>query len=861
VPAGPGWIAWLGMTDSTSVLTTPDSTLGSTSARRAAVAAVLVVLVLTTLSSSLLGGKIFASEDVMFLFPPFSAERPPDWVRPTNILLSDVPFAYHPLMLQTRADLSRGILPLWNPYEGAGVPLLAWPQGAPLFPLTWLAFLLPFWSSLGWIAAAKLLLTSTGVYLFCRELRLRRGPSLLGAIAFAFGLYYFVWLEHVDVTNAWAMLPWMFLATRWVCTRGSLGAAAVLGGTCGLCWLGGHPESQALVLGATAAYGALELIAEVARGPSPVSRSEPWRGPAWTTTILGRALLLIVALALGVGVSAVVTVPFVQFLHQSPKTLKGGPGIPFRAAWSFFFPEFWGSPNKAYNAAGPLNYNERTAYIGALPLLLGVSAIGRHRPREQWFFVGLAVVCLATIYNTPVWADTVRSLPDGMVVQLSRLLIVVSFSGAVLAAYGLQRWLTGSSRDRRQMLWIMGIVAVIPALAWIPRHLNVLSSLPSALIQLPAVHSAEISGAVVALGSVWRWILICGVGIAGLALARRMRSPAFAIVLVIVLTSMDLVTLDRGYHGSIPLAEANPPVPATIRYLQAHQGDARVTASGSVFLAKLPERYGLRDPRVGDQALRPLRYERLWTSLGGTTGGDYTFFVAEAPNAQRLADIFAVRYLLLGPGEPAPPWLKPVLRTPGGTVALNPTALPRAWVAYDWREAPTEPSDFALTLGSTISQLLDQPVIERAAAPPSARTPPPVPARVTADGPESVTVEATARRPGYLILDDQVYPGWQASLDGGPVHWLPANEDFRAVTIPVGRHVIRFTYRPASVLVGAIISALCVVALLALGAFGLIWGWRSRNSRAHELSNGSHDDALRAHGASSRSRGPSRAGG
>jgi Bacterial membrane protein YfhO len=798
------------------------------------------------LSSSLIGGKIFASDDVTFLFPPFSAERPPGWVRPSNALLADPLLAYHPLQLQIRADLERGTLPLWNPYEGAGIPLLAWPQGAPLFPSTWLSFLLPFWSSLAWVAAIKLLLTSTGVYLFCRELRLRRGPSLLGAITFPFGLFYVVWLEHVDVTNVWTMLPWMLLATRWVCTRGSLGAAALLGGSCGLAWLGGHPESQVLVLGPTAAYGAWELIAEAARGPSPVSQSEPWRGPPWATTIPGRAVLLIVALALGVGVSAVVTVPFLEFLHQSPKTVRGGPGFPLRGVWSFFFPELWGSPNKAFNsAAGPANYNERTAYIGALPLLLGVGAFGRHRPREQWFFGGLAVVCLATIYNTPIWADAVRSLPGGSVVALSRLLVIVSFSGAVLAAYGLHRWLTGSSRDRRRMLWIMGIVAAIPPLAWIPRHTDLLSSLPSALGQLPAVHSAQTSAAVVELGSVWRWVLVSGLGIGGLVLARRTRSPVFAVVLVIVITSVDLVTLARGYHGSIPLAEANPPVPATIRFLQAHQGDARVTGSGPVLLGKQPERYGLRDPRIGDQALRPSRYARLWTTLGANAiaaSGDSELFGAGAPNAQRLADVFAIRYVLLAPGEPVPAWLTPVLRTPGGTVGFNPTALPRAWVAYDWREAYAEPNDFALTLGSTTSQLFEQPVIEKAATPPSGPLPPPVPARVTAEDPESVTVEATARRPGYLILDDSVYPGWRASLDGHSVHWTPANETFRAVRIPVGRHVIRFTYRPASVLVGGIISVLCVIALLVLTAVGVIWRRRLRTAAIDGLGNGNRND-------------------
>jgi hypothetical protein len=767
------------------------------------------------------------------------------WVRPTNPLLSDVLFAYQPLLLQARADLSKGVLPLWNPYEGAGVPLLAWPQGATLFPLTWLAFLLPFWSSLGWIAAAKLLLSSTGTYMFCRELRLRRGPSLLGAITFTFGLYYFVWLEHVDVTNVWAMLPWMLLATRWVCTRGSLVAAALLGVACGLAWVGGHPESQAIVLGATAVYGAVELVAEVARGPSPASRSELPRGPAWATTIPGRALLLMVALTLGVGVSAVVTVPFLEFMHQSPKVLKGGAPAPNQGLWTFFFPELWGSPNKAYSsAAGPLNFNERTAYIGALPLLLAVGAIGRHRPREQWFFVGLAVLCLATIFNTPIWSSAVRSLPGGSVVNLARLLIVVSFSGAVLAAYGLDRWLTGSSSDRREMLWTMGIVAAIPVLAWVPRHTNLLSNLPSALGQLPAVHAAETSGAVIALASVWRWILVCSLGIAGLAVARRLRAPSFAIVLVIVVTSVDLVTLDRGYHGSIPLAEATPPLPAAIKYLQAHEGDARVTASGGAFWQKLPARYGLRDPRIGDQAFRPARYQSLWLSLGGTTLADFTFFQAEAPQAQLLADLFAVRYILLAPGEAGPAWLRPVLRTPGGTVALNPTALPRAWVAYNWRGAYAERNDFALTLDSSASQLLTQPVVEKAVAPPSGPTPPPDLARVTADGPDSVTVEATARRPGYLILDDSAYPGWKASLDGRSVHWTPANEAFRAVRIPIGRHVVRFTYRPSSVRIGAVISVVCIVALVVLGALGMVWVRRSRKSIAGRLRNGRRHHAV-----------------
>jgi len=800
-----------------------------------AVAAALVVLVLVTLSASLIGGKIYTSGDNIFLWPPFSAERPAGWVRPSNFILTDPVVGLNPDILQTRADIRNGTLPLWNPYAGAGRPLLASQVHAPLFPTTWLAYLLPFWKSLAWIAAAKLLLAACGLYLFCRALMLRRGPSLLGAIAYAFGLYFFVWLEHPQ-TNVWAMLPWMLFATRRVCARGSLGAAALLGASSGLAWLGGHPESGAFVFGATVAYGAYELIAERVLGPSRGSEAVAWLGPRWSRTIGGRVLLLAGGLVLGLGVGAVVNSPLAELLGQSGKTNRGGPGYPLNAAWSFFFPELWGSPNKAFSGSGPLNFNERTAYIGALPMLLALGSIGRRRPREQWFFVALAVILLATIFNTPLWANGIRDLPGGMVAGLGRLLIIVSLAGAVLAAYGLQRWLEGSPQVRRQMLWIMGLAALIAPLIWLSRHLSVLSHLPAALAQLPAVHSGEQAANVVALASVWRWVLFCALGLAILVVARR-RSAALVIVLVVVLTGVDLVALDRGYHGSIPLAQANPPVPASILYLQSHQGDARVMGSNLALPANLAERYGLRDPRVAIDIPYPTRYSQLWVKLGGS-GGDQEFFNANTPDAQRLADLFATRYVLLEPGEPVPAWLHPVLRSAGGVVALNPTALPRAWIAYDWRQAQSEADDFEQTVDSPVRLMRSLPVIEGATAPPTGPAPPVTVARVTDDGPESVTVQAVAQRAGYLILDDSAYPGWKATLDGRAVPWHTANDNFRAVAVPAGTHVIRFSYRPSSVLDGAIVTVLCALALLALAAVGVAFAHRAPSSKAGAPSSG-----------------------
>lgn len=797
--------------------------------RGPAAAAVLVVLVLLTLGASLAGGKVFGSGDNIFQWIPFSAETPAGWIRPSNPLLTDPVVTFNPALLVTRSELADGVLPLWNPYVGAGRPLL-FQQQAPLFPITWLAYVLPFWRSLAWIAAAKILAAACGVYLFSRELGMRRSSSLLGSIVFPFGSYFFVWLQHPH-TNVWTMLPWMFLAARRVCTRGRYGATALLGTAGGLACLGGHPESTSIVFTATLAYGAFELLSNrgQAAAPSVGGRTigaAPMRlrhsAARWEPTPRGRLLLFAAGLGLGLGVGAIVILPFSEALGVAPPVQRGGaPGAPFQFLWTFFFPELWGSPNKLFSA-GLWNFNERTTYVGALPLLFAIATLGRRRPREQWFFIGVVALLLITIFNVPFWAQGVADLPGVKLVWLARLRIVVSFAASVLAAYGLDRWVGGSARERRKMLWLMGVGALIPLLAWLPRHTNVVPGLGSSLAQLPAVHFNQQSVSVVEFGSVLRWALICGVGLGALILVRRRRTATAAVMIVIVLTGSDLVTLDHSYHGSIPLSEASPPTPTSIRYLQSHQGDARVTASDLALPSDLNERYGLRDPRIGFD-IPPLRYQLLWTSLGGVYGGGGTaLFDANAFGAHRLADIFATRYVLLAPGASIPSWLHVVLTTRGATVASNPTALARTWVAYSWQPAASRSDALTKTLHSTTESLRDQPVIEGAPSPPTTHAMSPSSAQVVADDPGAVAIRAVARNAGYLVLDDSAYPGWTATVDGRSAAWRPANEDFRAVAVTAGRHIIRFTYRPGSVLLGAIITSFSVLTLLVLAWLGLV---------------------------------------
>ncbi|OQY24410.1 MAG: hypothetical protein B6I35_01685 [Anaerolineaceae bacterium 4572_32.2] len=78
--------------------------------------------------------------------------------------------------------------------------------------------------------------------------------------------------------------------------------------------------------------------------------------------------------------------------------------------------------------------------------------------------------------------------------------------------------------------------------------------------------------------------------------------------------------------------------------------------------------------------------------------------------------------------------------------------------------------------------------------------------RVTHYAPERVEIELEAQAPGYLVLTDAWYPGWQATVDNEPAPIYRADLLFRAVAVEAGQHHVIFTFRPASLWIGMSIS-------------------------------------------------------
>jgi uncharacterized membrane protein YfhO len=59
-----------------------------------------------------------------------------------------------------------------------------------------------------------------------------------------------------------------------------------------------------------------------------------------------------------------------------------------------------------------------------------------------------------------------------------------------------------------------------------------------------------------------------------------------------------------------------------------------------------------------------------------------------------------------------------------------------------------------------------------------------------------IEIEADAPSGGFVVLNDVWHPWWRASVDGEAADILVANVLFRAVVVPPGKHVVRFSFRP-----------------------------------------------------------------
>jgi len=145
---------------------------------------------------------------------------------------------------------------------------------------------------------------------------------------------------------------------------------------------------------------------------------------------------------------------------------------------------------------------------------------------------------------------------------------------------------------------------------------------------------------------------------------------------------------------------------------------------------------------------------------------------------------------------------------------------PRAWVAS---EVVVEPDDGVVReqIAAPDVNMLATAFVDEAVVCPAGEG---GEATITEYRPNDVTVEVSGGG-GLLVLSDQYYPGWRATVDGDSAEIVRADTVFRGVCVPSGEHTVRFEYRPRSLVVGVVMTAAGWLAWLIAVAVGWRRGW------------------------------------
>ena len=413
--------------------------------------------------------------------------------------LSDLFDVNLPLRAWTAAQLRAGHFPVWYPGTYGGVPLFSLPEAAPAYPFSTLFYLLfPPVAATAWSLVAHLVLAGVGTGLVARRLGASLSGQILAAMVISGGLWLPEHFRQLNLVQAAAWVPWLWLALdRWLASP-TLRQGALLGLVGGLLGLAGHAQILHHAVTALGVWALYRLIVQHRDGHA--TRAE----------LLQRAGTLTVAAVVGLLIAAPALLPVAELAGMATRADNAGfqhrfPPHPGFLA-TLLRPTLFGDPTLGPVAEG-LVWWEEALYVGLLPLALALGWLalaGRSRQqRGVWIGLILLAVTALVLAYAPAWAPAggvARLLPGAAQFRFSqRYLWFVTLALAVSAGLGLtalERWATlrAPAGAQQWVRWAPALVLLLTLADFrlaVPRVCPVGDPSPqlarSAVLDLPAL--------------------------------------------------------------------------------------------------------------------------------------------------------------------------------------------------------------------------------------------------------------------------------------------------------------------------------------------------------------------------------------
>ena len=411
--------------------------------------------------------------------------------------------------------LRSGQLPLWNPYQGTGVPLAADPTWSTYFPFDLLYVIVenPYWDFV-WLL--KLWTAGILAYFLLRRMGLSFSSAIGGGLAYCLS-GQFILSPFVNWTNVAILTPALLLVVM-KCFDQPLRASIIAGGSLAfaIAILGSHLESLLVQFSYVCFFVMFDAVTR---------RTQ--------RKILGM-LTWVITILLGVGLAAFFLVPLQEYsgvaatAHGQSMGMiaaNGGTGAancPFHGRcsrlmyWvSLFIPYLYRLFQTYYHYAAlngrGFSFSYYPGYVGVCVMFLSLlplypilrRTVRLENSKYYFFFLAAAVLVLMKIFGIPPvnWIGLLPGFQYVDFLRYSGAVLAMSFAGA--GAYGLELVIRRDARNLSLPVVLLMLVAILPAaLLTIPNPLSSAGShFPAIIAYLAlAVYYAAISAYVAARG-------------------------------------------------------------------------------------------------------------------------------------------------------------------------------------------------------------------------------------------------------------------------------------------------------------------------------------------------------------------------
>ena len=709
-----------------------------------------------------------------------------------------------------------GHIPLWDPERLGGVVVVAG-FGDLFYPSAWLRLVMPTTIAIDLAFVVHYILAGLFLFLLLRMLAISWLGSLIGATAYQLTgvIVSYASPGHDGKLFVSALFPLMLIALVLGIRRRRLEGHALLALAVGLCLLSPQYQTTQYALLSAGIFALYLAFAD----PEALTIRQGFSGVG----------LAAVGVALGFGLSMIQVLPFVHYIPFSPRAAAKGFdwATSYSTPW-IHVPEFFlsGFTGQTFSGTywGPNGLKLHSEYLGLPVIAMAILGVGSPRRRLMKWMLGIGVLFLLVALGdgTPFYRLWYTLVPYVNKTRAPGIAFYqVGFAVAVLAGLGAERLERGEGKTWALSGMITG--GVVALLAVVGTFGAIATSYAQSHPEFAqwATAGAAADQTPILIGAVGSALALMVVaGFVWVNVRRPIPASVFAMGLVF-LVGADLYRAGAGFwHWSTPQKEQFAE-DAVTRRLEAQPLPYRVFDPLGVYPTDALMAYDI--PQVTGY-----HGNHLQTYLDLVGGEDGTNLL-HAPNLWKLLD---VKYFIWPDTIPLRTYhrvMGPVKTSMGRNAylyeadsALDYARVVSAGVKADTAQIVPTLMDPRLDYDRLVLFSPDQPVNPL----PVSSMPPAPAARATvttwAPGAMSISIKPPTDSARYLVVSENWYKDWKATVNGAPAQVLRGDESLITVPLPPGARTVELAFKPDDYAKGKMITMISLGLIFLFGAVPMV---------------------------------------